>query len=365
MKIEKEKLLKILAAAKPGLAKKEFIEQACHFIFTGNEIATFNDQICIIYPFKSDFKFSVQGEEFYKTIESINEEMLEIALDGETVLVNAKKTQAGLSTIVGEKEKVEDRIEFLKKTVSAKKFWKNLPKGFKEGVSLCMFSAMKDLTMKTKCCVAIKENLIVSLDKFRASKYILEEEMEGEPLFIPAKDCYDLVRYEIVKYGRSEGWAHFSTKDGVVFNCKTMEGEYPWKTIEEIFEPPEFGELEIPKEMQPILQAASVFASDTAEMSKLVEITIDKKKITCKSEKERGWMIKQLDIENKEGVTANLEINCVFFNQILNNSTRFYMIKDSKYPDKAAFKSKNFTHLIALRTERKEGVENVRRNKRK
>ena len=66
MEVNKEELLKILIAVKPALSKKEILLQMSHIIFTGEDVATFNDTLCIIHPYKTDFKCSVQGEEFYK-----------------------------------------------------------------------------------------------------------------------------------------------------------------------------------------------------------------------------------------------------------------------------------------------------------
>ena len=62
MKIEREELLKVLSAIRPGLAKKDIVEQATHFIFTGQEVLTYNDQICISYPFETDFECSVPAD---------------------------------------------------------------------------------------------------------------------------------------------------------------------------------------------------------------------------------------------------------------------------------------------------------------
>ena len=124
MKINREELLKVLQAVKPGIAKREIIQQATHAIFTGDAVATFNDQICIVYPLKTDLHCSVQGEEFYKALESINEVEVEIIAEENQVKIISKKTKAGLSTLVGEKEKVESLIEDLRERVNVKRFWR-------------------------------------------------------------------------------------------------------------------------------------------------------------------------------------------------------------------------------------------------
>ena len=56
MKIDRKELRNILAAIKPGLGKKEFVNQTCHFMFFPDKIATFNERICIMHPFKKEKK---------------------------------------------------------------------------------------------------------------------------------------------------------------------------------------------------------------------------------------------------------------------------------------------------------------------
>ena len=43
MKINRSKLLDILQIIKPGLANKEIVEQSTHFIFSGENISTYNE----------------------------------------------------------------------------------------------------------------------------------------------------------------------------------------------------------------------------------------------------------------------------------------------------------------------------------
>ena len=48
MKVNRQKLVSILSAIKPGLAKKQIVEEAAHFIFTG-EVPDYSNNYYIIY----------------------------------------------------------------------------------------------------------------------------------------------------------------------------------------------------------------------------------------------------------------------------------------------------------------------------
>jgi len=346
MKVNRNELLQVLSAARPALAKKEIIEEAVRFIFFGDILATYNDAICISVPFKTDFTCSVHGEELYKILSSIKDDEVDLKVEDNQLKITAKKTKVGMTTIVGEKERVSTLIEKLTADTKKKGFWKKLPKDFITGVSLCMFSASKDMTTGVRCCVAIKDNTIYSTDNLRISKYIMSE--NTEEMLIPARDVVELIKYSVVKFGISEGWVHFITNDGVMFNCRTMSGEYPFTSIARFFQAPR-NEINVPSTVREIMLAAAVVAEGDVSVAKIVEVSIEKGKLLCKSEdKGKKWMENEVDIEGYEGDKVTFYINPIFFSQILEKSTSLYLIQGEEFPDKAVFTNDNFTHILAL-----------------
>lgn len=345
MIISKEDLLQALRSVRPGLSKKEIIQQSLHVMFMGDCIATFNDAISVLYPLKTDFKCSVNGDEFYKVLEGVKEDEVEITVDGDHIKVNSKKTKAGFSTLVGEQEKVDGLVAKLMKTIQAPKFFIPLPKNFIKGVSLCMFAASKDMTQGVNSCVAIRGNEIMSTDSLRLSRYELDSKVKDE-LLIPARDAYELVKYDVTKYGISDGWIHFRTEDGVTFNCRTMQGEYPYSLIKKYFVPIK-DKISLPPELRDVVRNATVLAEGEVDIAKMVDITIKKGTIVCKSSKERGWMIKEVDC-NYKGKDLSFSINPVFLAQILETATTLSLVQGGEYPDKAYLTSENFCHIIAL-----------------
>ena len=350
MKINRIELLGALKSVQPGLSKKEIIQQAAHVMFMGKCIATFNDAISVLYPFETDFKCSVNGEEFYKVLEGIKEEEIQISLDGDHILINSKKTKAGFSTLVGENEKVENMVEKILITTNKPKFFRTLPKDFVRGAALCMFNASKDMTSGVNSCVAIRENEIFSTDSLRLSRYTLDSKVKDEML-IPARDVFDLVKYEVTKYGLSDGWVHFQTDDGVIFNCRTMKGEYPFERVNRFFMKMK-NEIKVPAELRDIMKNAVVLAAGEVDIAKMVEVTIDNGKIICKSEKERGWMIKEVDCKYK-GKKLVFFVNPIFMAQVLESTTTLALMQGGEYPDKAYFTQDNYQHIIALPTDKK------------
>lgn len=345
MKVNRKELLTILSGCKPGLSRKEIIEQSTHFVFLKEAVTTFNDQICIIYPYKSEFKFSVQGEEFYKALDSITDDEVELLLENDQLKINSKKTKAGLSTLIGEEARVETMITNLIANTNKPKFWKKLPADFINGIFLCMFTASKDMTKGVRCCVACNEGNIVSTDNVRISRYALDSKVEQ--MLIPARDAVELVKYNVTKYGLSDGWVHFKTDDGVMFNCRVMVGEYPYEKLLRFFRTSDES-ITLPKELQEVMKTAAVFASGDVDVSKMVEVRIRGQRIFCKSEKERGWIENTVDLEKPVSGEFHFYINPIFLAQILERSTDFFLIQGEEFPDKAVFTNDKFQHIIAL-----------------
>lgn len=345
MKVNKSEVFSVLRAAKPGLARKEFLAEAVRFIFTGTDVATFNDEICVIVPFETDFQCSVDGEELYKILEGINEEEIELSLKKDKLLINSKHTKAGLSTIIVESERVIDRIEIIQKRVNKKGFWKRLPVDFIEGVSLCMFSTSKNAAKKAYTCVAIKGDTVYSTDESRISRFTMSSAIDEE-LLIPNASAFDLVNYKINRYGTGEGWIHFRTEDDAVFSCTTLNGDFPY-IINRFFYDREDA-FDVPVQLQEIMKNAIVMTSSESAISQSVQITIKKGIISCRSEKEKGWLVKSIDFEDYDDKEIEFRVNPIFFSQILNQATKMFLVIGEEFPDKAMFSRNKFQHGIAL-----------------
>lgn len=339
MKVQKAELLSALSKVKPGLAKKEIVEQATHFIFAEGEIVTFNDQLCIMHPFECDAAFSVKGEEFFKIISNIAEEEFNMTVDDTTIKIKSKSTKASLSTVIGEAATVTHLIEKIKAEISGKDFWKPLPKNFIDGLYLCAFSASKDLATGVRACVAIKGETAYSTDGLRASMFVYDGKIDE--LLIPAKDALELSKYKVKEYGISDNWVHFRTKDGIIFNCKSMKGDYPYKSVHALFEDDE-PTITFPETLREAVNAVIILAEGDVEINKIISVEVSNGKITCKAEKERGKIEKTVSFDYK-GDDFTFIINPIFFNQILQHATGLNL-----YDEKAMFSSDNFWHVVAL-----------------
>lgn len=335
MEYNKGVLLATLQMVKPGLARKGIIEQFQHFIFTGTDVLTYNDDICVSHPLETDFKCSVQAEDFFKVINGIKGDKVDIKYEEERLLITSDKTKATLSTM-GDGE-ATSFIEVLDLKGLQEK-WQQLPEDFISAAFLCMFSASAAMTHGVLTCIFINDNKIVSSDEIRISLYGLKQGL-GAKVLIPARAAVELVKFPIMYYHFNDNWAHFGTSTGVIFSSRVMDGEYP--DVEPFFQV-EGQKVKLPKELKELVDGVSFMTDGEVELDRKIELKIEEGAISCKAEKDIGWIEKQMDFPFKRS-PFSFVINPLFFSQVLTHATTMVVSEDA-----ALFTSGDFHHVISL-----------------
>ncbi len=340
MKVNRKELRDILAALRPGLAKKEFEPQIMHFLFFEGMIATYNDHICITHPYECDIQFSVKGEEFFRLVDGITDEEMTITLKEGKLKIKTLSTSATLSTIPDEDSKL---ISVIKTLRSQMKGWENVPKDLTEGLSLCAFSASPDLSQKIRACICVDNTTCSSLDTMRASMFTMESSIEDK-FFIVAKDAAELSKFPVIEYCRDTKWIHFRTKDDMTFSCKLWDGEWP-KTFFSLFATvSEMEHFDLPKELKSVVDSVSILAEDLINKTgKSLGISFEDGEIFVRANNDLGKIEKNLRSKYK-GEDVIILINAKFISQILDKATKFAYNKEKNI---LHFASGSFQHILA------------------
>ena len=95
--INREQFLQVLFLVGSGLSKKSItIEQSSHFVFMGDQIATFNNEVCVAHPFNINFNCTVPARELEAIVERAGGEMLTLALTSNCLAVRGKDSRLTL-----------------------------------------------------------------------------------------------------------------------------------------------------------------------------------------------------------------------------------------------------------------------------
>jgi DNA polymerase III sliding clamp (beta) subunit (PCNA family) len=341
MRIQREKLLGILEGVRPGIAKKEIIEESANYVFANKQLVTYNDRICVMHPLKCGFQCSIQSDTFYKLISKFTDEVVDINLEGDWLKVKSKSSDAELAAIPDTKV-----LRFVKELkVDKIKKWKPLPKKMTEAFKWCLFSASSNASIPYLTGILITNDYIMSTDELRISHYKLKSKMD-RPVIIPADSVKDLIRFEPVRYALTDAWIFFRNENEVTFCSRLVSDDYPADDY--------LGEFDfkgkrviLPGALKEALDVTQVLAEGDIEEEKRVDISIKKGVMKIKAEKQEvGWVEKRLRIKYKKEGGITFTINPIFLSEIL-AKTDAVLIGE----DRVLFQVGEFKHLVSLFTE--------------
>jgi len=325
--IKTSELISALSKIRSGISTKGLIDGFGNYSLDNDFIRTYNDHICISYPFKTGVVASIKADNLNAVLSKIDVETIELSVVDNSLLIKGGNTQAGLIKTDGVKH------------IPINGEWKDLPEDFLHGLSLCSFSAADTMSMGILYCIHVNKKKLYSSDNYRISRYELSKELD-DTFLIPAKSAEEVSKFKVTEYLLDESWVHFKSDTGVIFSCRIVNGVY--KDVDRFFEV-EGKEFTLPENIKKYVDSSLVMADGKREFEKKIEMTISKDLIILRGETETGWIESkvpcQLDLEESFKVT----INPVFLNEVLNKSTSI-IVREGR----ALFKSENFQHVMVL-----------------
>lgn len=343
VKVDRTALLNVLRAVKPGLAAKEIVEEMTHFIFTGDNVVTYNDEICISHPFSTDFECSISAKFFYDGVSKSKCE--EVLLDFEENQIRFYAEDQDFWVNSSTDEKVKDMAKEIVSSAEKLK-WKPIPDNFSEAVFLCMFSASRDETKQSLKCLYIGNDSVYSCDTLRASKYVMNGVFDS-PFMIRGIIAKELKEYTFSEYALSKSWAHFRTPEDVTFNVKQVIGDYP---LEDVITALDLKgkEIALPKEgLKEAAEDLITWSEGEIEYHKTIEFHMEDNLVICQSKvKDLAGMTKKVKAEYS-GEPITFLISPVFLAEILGKEASTMMINKFQ----AKFKAGNLLHVTMLNVE--------------
>lgn len=352
MKVNRKKLLSVLETIKPGLARKEMLEQSTSFIFQNGRAYTFNDEIAISHPVHKKLSGAVLANELYTILSKHNEKELDIEITKNEFLIHGKRSDAGIA--------LEAKISLPIEEIGKPGKWKPLPENFVDAISFCQFSASKDLAKVEFTYLHIDGDYIESCDVFRITRYKLNQKFpHNKPILLPAEVAKVLTKYDPVEFAVTPGWIHFATTEDTIFSCRLGTGEFPDLSI---FTSNKGKRIEFPSGFVESLTKAEVFATsafenDDADDTSVV-ISLQKNEIIIESTNEVGWFEEFIKTKY-DGPNHSFEANPEFLIKMLPIAKTVNLVQNAgKKLDGCGileFRGKNFQHCFttSFRTDKK------------
>lgn len=290
-----------------GVARKAEITQFTHLCFLKNRLVTYNEDVCVIHPVKGlEFEGSVPWEEFSKIVDGSPDGCI-LELNLRKAIIRKKECMvmhilgAGLKKIeaevrVEEDDRVKQIIETMK--LEEEKEWVTVDAEIIRALTLCKFSASKNIHQGAFFCVSINDDQVLSADGIRISRYFLKNRL-GLVILIPAPSVDDLKSFPAVEMAMDKKWVIFRSEEGVSFCTKIFPGELidlsPYLKVEgEKIEP-------LPKkEMMEVVHDVAFMVGGESDLQKMVQITMRDGEILARGSKDVGWVEKMVPVKIKD-----------------------------------------------------------------
>jgi hypothetical protein len=340
MKLKREELFGALSKVRPALSNKGVVEQTDHFIFDGDFIRTYNDEIAISYPFKSGFRLAVKADEFFSLISKITIEEIGMELSGVKLLISIGKDEKAWMVTAPEIKCPSVEIQ--------SKRWFLLPKNFSDAIHFCSFSAGGTASSPVLSCLWVNGKHIFSTDRFRATKYRLDADLPE--FLLPAKVAQKLSDYSPTHYilEKDGAWVHFKNRDGLFFSSRVIDEKYFLK-VAELF-PVKGDDIDIPSGLKEAVGRGSIFSSEAPGGeggSNMIEISVSKSgKLFCKGEGTIGGDEKEFKLDYKKR-DFKFKVSADALSWILDRVKKMVVSGDKLY-----FDGGDFEHVISLAEEK-------------
>lgn len=334
--IDRGEFVKAIEMIRPGITNSQAVEQFSLILFSNNRMISYNNELAISVPFKTDIEGGVAANELYELLKKLKSTGVTLENTGGEVVVSTEKTRAGF--------KVSDDIEIPDLGVDEMKesAWFDLPENFMEAVGFCLFSAATDLGKGVFTCLNAIDGKVESCDNFRLTRFDLKADMP-EPILLPRAAATILVNYAPIQagYSSAESWVHFRSADDITFSTRIMDGEYP--NLDAIIET-EGDEVEFAADTKDTLGRAEIFASGDDDKFKKVHMEISKGAAVCRAEGPNGWIEEKLAISYKGNQTIKFDVTPSFLVQIIDKT------KKVTIGDRLCFEGKGFIHVVTILT---------------
>ena len=279
-RIDRKDLLRVLSSVAPGLASREVIEQTSCYVFDGDRVMTYNDEIACVTNTGLMLTGAIQSRSFLELIEKFTEDTIGISVEGDEIVVHGKGRRAGF---VREQEIL---LPFNSMERPDPKSWKLLHKDFIEGVRIVKECASRDESQRDMVCVHICKKWIEASDNFQAIRMNMKTGVDA-PTLVRHDALQSIVDLDMEQFAETPSWIHFRNNDGLVLSCRRYVNTKDFPNLLPLFEKVG-GKLTLPGGLAEAAEKAAVFATEHSDRGQL-KVSLKPGALLVSSVGTSGW----------------------------------------------------------------------------
>lgn len=277
MIIQRGPLLARLTEAAIGLSSKEILEQSNSFVFKGQELITFNDEIMVRTQNPLGFDVVVGAKDLMELLAKLSDEQIDMKVEGGELLITSGQRDAALTCT--------QEVHLPINAVQDVQGWSRIEEGCLPMLQQAARTCGKDETQFLSTCVHITPDRIEASDNSRLFQVDIKTGFPKEVL-IPAASITAIDGLEIKRVAVGD-WTHFRTASGAVISCRCSHNKYPKDTDTALKMRPGAEAITLPGNLAEMIERAEVFLIGGYDAKVGVKIANDEMVIT--SRKENGW----------------------------------------------------------------------------
>lgn len=340
-------LLEALKRVMPGVeTKSSLLEGADSFMFDGEWIKTFNDEISASYPFDSGIKCLVKAQEFFKILSRIEADEIKMVMldDGKLQMSGGKTVLKMVSSDSSSLVKLVDNLAL------AGIKWNKLPKDFLKALKLSADFAATNKAFSSLCGVSFGNDGLAASDRIRAGFYKMKIREFKEDFVLSTGSVRELVKFEALEeFSLGDSWVHFKDKNGLQFSTRKVVVDFPRAAIKKFldFEGVDDHVYSFPANLGHSVERASVLSYSNDEGSEYVELSMDQKgNMIVAGAKQYGEIKEKIAKDDKWSFPkdAVLKIDPKVLIDLLSLGNEFYL-KENRY---ILLRHGDFESIIAL-----------------
>jgi len=330
----------VLELVRPGLAKKDLIEQSTSVVFSEGRAWTFNDEVSVSVPIDLGITGSIPAEPLYKFLGKLppDGDIQVEGADGE-FRFSCGRSKAGI------RRDGDIRLPVAEEVTEPER-WEDLPEGFTEAVGRVLFSCAQGGHRPILICIHVTPEFMESCDGFRMTRVSYRfGPKDDNDLCIVGKNLEKIADYSLTRFGISGNWLQFSNEDGVKYSMRIVEGSYP--DLDKFIDVGDGQEIELPaKGLEKALEWASVVADDSIKYRQRIVLEIQKGRVVVKGEGPDGWAEETVRMKYS-GPALRFQANPSLLKEMLGLGSRVTVGKESM-----KIESDGFVHVVSLEDEK-------------
>jgi len=323
MKVNRASLIECLEKVIPALGINVLVPEFQYLQFD-KRIVQATDGALIInttLPEGSDYgSFAVPGRPFYDLLRNLDKEEVDLIVEDNKLKVKTNKIEGTFIIL--------DKVNLISvDTPDSLVLLEDFP-NFIQGLNYCRFGVSKDETLGSLCGVKVKENLLLSSDRYRITKWNLNNSLSFK-CSLPIKFIDILLKNkdEIQEMGYSKNNTFVVVlRDGTSIITAVLIGLYP--DLLQYFPTSEYREIEFVDDQKDALEKHISFLKNVNLVDKEIDIKISKNKCVLTSrDKELGTLIEEVEISSSNSSEIEFSANPIFLKDIMEicSSFKYYV----------------------------------------